>query len=184
MKIVIATPFYPPETEEMAVYSKELAERLAAAHHEVVVVAYTRLPEESAGVRIIAVDKRLPLFLRLIFYTVSLFRAVRKTEVLYAQNGASVELPTGIVALFLRRPLFMHRGDKDADMRASQNFFLGVIKNFTKKRTRAEITDTPFPRPEILPFEPAPLLGQAAYRASWEAHIKKLLDIFTHARKH
>lgn len=180
MKIVIATPFYPPETEKMAVYAKELAERLAAIRHEVVVVAYARLPEESQGVRIVAVDKRLPLFFRLIAYAVSLFCETRKADVLYAGNGASVELPVGIVALLSRCPLFMHRGDKTADIRASKNFFLRVIKDFTKKHTRGEIIDIPLAQPEILPFEPAPLLEQAAYYASWDAHIKKLLKIFRH----
>lgn len=181
MRIVIATPFYPPETEEMAVYAKELAERLAAIGYEVVVVAYARLPEESQGVRIVAVDKHLPLFFRLVAYTVLLFFEARKADVLYAENGASVELPVVIAVSLSRRPLFLHLGDKAADMRASKNFFLRGIKNFTKKHTRGEIIDTPLVRPEILPFEPAPLSEQAAYHASWDAHIKKLLKIFTHA---
>lgn len=180
MKIAIATPFYPPETEEMAVYIKELAERLAE-RHDVTIVAYARLPEESPRVRIFAVSKRLPLPIRLVLYMIFLFRAVRKADVLYAENGASVELPAGIVAALTRRPLFIHVGDKSATARAPMNFFLRHIERFAKKRARTVITDTPMKRPEILPFEPPPIEKEKSYCHSWDAHIKKLIDIFTHA---
>lgn len=180
MKIVIATPFYPPDTEEMAVYVKELAVRLAE-QHDVSVVTYTRLPEMSPKVKIFSVNKRLPLVLRLGLYTISLFRASWKIDVLYAENGASVELPAGIVASFFRMPFFIHTGDKVAITHVAANFFLRRIDGFARSRARSVFTDTPAKRPEILPFEPKPTEAENVYRASWDAHIKKLMHAFIHA---
>lgn len=177
MKIVIATPFYPPETEPMAAYAKKLAETLAK-QHDITVVAYARLPEESPGVRIFAVNKRFPLFVRLAIYTITLFRAVRKADILYAENGASVELPSVIVAILTRRPFLIHLGDKTAVSHSAENFFYKKIHSFAKKRAISEITDTPLSRPEILPFGLPPNEELIKYRASWEAHIKKLEEIF------
>jgi len=181
MKIVIASPFYPPETEQMAVYAKTLAETLAK-RHDVTVVAYARLPEESDGVRIFAVNKRLPLFVRLALYTVTLFRATRKADVLYSENGASVLLPSAIIASITHRPFFIHVGDKAAEAHASENFFFGKIRRFAKRQAKREITDTPIERPEILPFGPPPTEEQNQYQASWDRHVKQLVEIFNHTK--
>ena len=177
MKILIATPFYPPETEHMAAYCKELAMTLAE-RYEVSVVAYARLPEKTKGVRIFSVNKSLPIFLRLAQFTVFLFREARKADAVYVENGPSVELPMLMVSVCTGKTFFLHIADVSADARISDNFFLRKMHLFLKKRARSVIKDTPLSCPEILPFRPIPVSEQTAYRASWEAHIKKLIKLF------
>jgi glycosyltransferase involved in cell wall biosynthesis len=177
MKIVIATPFYPPDTEPVAVYAKKLAEMLAQ-RHDVTVVSYVRLPEEMNDVKIFTVNKEQPLFFRLVKFAFFLFRATKKTDILYAENGPSVEVPLWILSLFTGRPFVLHIGDPVADARSQNNFFLGKIHRFLEKRAQAVVNDIPLRRPEIIPFQPEPIEEQAMYRASWDAHVKKLLEIF------
>lgn len=182
MKILIVTALFPPDIAPPAPYAKELAKRLLEKH-EVTLLTYARLPEEVPGVRIIAVNKRLPLPTRLALFTVKFFLAARKADVIYIENGASVELSAGIVSMLTRKPVLIHMGDIAADTRAAKKPFLARIQKFVKSRARDVVTDVPLERPEILPFSPPPMQAQEAYRASWDTHIKKLLEIFDHARK-
>ncbi len=178
MKIILATPLYPPDVAQPAPYVKELAKRLADNMHEVTVVAYAYLPEKVSGVHIVAVNKRKPLPLRLMQYTWLLWRAARTADVVYAQNGASVELPAGLVTFFVRCRLIIRIGDTAAHDRAAAHPLFRHIEHFAFKRARKIITDTPAPRPEILPFEPAPTAAQTGYQASWEKHVGDLLKVF------
>ena len=180
MRIVLATPLYPPEIAEPAPYIKELAKRLAKSH-EVTIVAYARLPEDVPGARIIAVDKYLPLFLRLPRYFFSLLQAARSADVVYAVNGASVELPAALVSLFSSSPLIIRIGDRAAHERAQNNIVAGLIERFAFSRARDVIEDAPKVRPEIIPFEPYPAEQFAAYEQSWDAHLRTLEKLFTHA---
>lgn len=180
MKIILATPLYPPDVAEPAPYVKELAKRLADGAHEVTIVAYARLPEKVPGVHIVATNKHKPLPVRLIWYTWMLWRAARTADVVYAQNGASVELPAGLVTFFMRCSFIIRIGDSAAHERATTRPLLQRIERFAFKRARTIITDTPAPRPEILPFGPAPTVAQTAYQKSWEKHVDHLLKIFQH----
>lgn len=78
MKIVLATPLYPPDIAAPALYVKELAKRIATLH-DVTIVAYANLPETMPEVRMIAVSKRQPLPLRLLTYFAALIRSVRQS---------------------------------------------------------------------------------------------------------
>ena len=138
MKIVLATPLYPPEIAEPAPYVKELAKRLSG-RHAVTIVAYTRLPEKVSGVSIIVVDKHKPLFIRLVVYFFTLLRAAWHADIVYAMNGASVELPAALVALVTRRPFVFHIGDSVAHERAKQKQLLRFIERFAFARTK-EVT--------------------------------------------
>lgn len=177
MKIILATPLYPPEISESARYVKELAKRLIK-RHEITVVAYAHLPENVPGVRIISVNKRRPLPFRLVAYTLALWRAARAGDVIYAENGASVELPAGLVALITRRPLIFHMGDKNAEMRASENKLLGFVGSLAMRHAQRIITDMPVKRPIIWPFEPFPKTKFNEYDKSWDEHTKTLEEIF------
>ncbi|MCX6736096.1 MAG: hypothetical protein NTZ13_03370 [Candidatus Parcubacteria bacterium] len=183
MKIVIATPFYPPDTEPMALYAKKLAETLGKKH-DVTVVAYSRFPEKTVGVRIFSVDKRWPLAVRLVLYTITLFFVLKKSDVLYSENGASTELPSSLVSFTLHRPFFIHLGDKAVETRLSKNFFLRKIRSFAKKQAVREILETPMERPEILPFGLPSKGTKDEYDSSWNQHIKQLLENFEHAGRH
>ncbi|MEK7101812.1 MAG: glycosyltransferase [Patescibacteria group bacterium] len=179
MKIVLATPLYPPEIAEPAPYVKELAKRLSG-RHAVTIVAYTRLPEKVSGVSIIVVDKHKPLFIRLVVYFFTLLRAAWHADIVYAMNGASVELPAALVALVTRRPFVFHIGDSAAHERAKQKQLLRFIERFAFARTKEVTADSPLVRPEIIPFEPFPAEGMAVYERSWNTHVNALEATFTH----
>lgn len=179
MKIIIATPLYPPEIAEPAPYTKELAKRLAK-DHEVTVIAYTHIPEKVPGVKIIAINKHWPLLIRLLNYIITLTKASRHADVIYVQNGASTELPAGIASLITRRPFIIHLIDEAAHKRAAENKILRYIERFAQNHSRKIITEMPRQRPEILPFESPP--DFTAYNKSWNEHILILQKEFNHAR--
>ena len=74
MRIVLATPVYPPEIGGPATYTKELALRLRD-EHEIIIVAYASTSEIIPGTTLFIASKRRPLPLRFFKYTVDLFRA-------------------------------------------------------------------------------------------------------------
>jgi Glycosyl transferase 4-like domain len=180
MKIVLATPLYPPEIAEPAPYVKELAKRLTKLH-EVTVVAYARLPEAVPGLRIIAVDKRRLLLVRLLAYFFALLRAARRADLVYAMNGASVELPAIFATFFIGRPFVFHVGDTAAHERAKRSRILRFIERSAFSRAKRVLNDSPGARPEIIPLEPFPAEKMTAYERSWQAHIDVLEDTFSHA---
>ncbi len=177
MKIIIATPLYPPDIASPAPYVKELAKRLKEKH-EITVVIYGHLPEKVPGVSFVCVDKRHPLPLRLLRFSFALWKAVRDADMLYCENGASVELPAGLVTLFTRRPLIVHIGDPIARKNAEKNYLLKYIERFAARRAREVINETPTPRPEIIPLDPTPQAELDAYEKSWNTHINTLENIF------
>lgn len=180
MRIAIATPLYPPDIAEPAPYVKELATRLATKH-TVTIVTYGRFPEEIPGVRIVCVSKQRPLLIRLALYTFVLLRETRKADCVYAINGASVELPAGLVARLSQKPLFAHTRDSSAHARAQIDSLLGHIENFLLSRADAVVSNTPLSRPEVLPFVPHPTEAMEAYEASWQEHVRTLESTFAHA---
>jgi hypothetical protein len=177
MRIILASPLYPPDIAEPAPYIKELASRLAK-EQEIVVVAYTRLPEEVPGVRIVAISKHHPLLIRLIAYTFALWKEALKANIIYAQNGASVELPIGLVARLTRKPLIIGVGDKQAHQHATKKMLFRQIEHFAFSKAKNIIRSEPLARPEILPFEPVLESVFISYKNSWEKHIAELQNIF------
>ncbi len=175
MRLVIATPLYPPDIAEPAPYVKELARRLSPIH-EVTIVAYGSHPEQVGGVRIIAVDKHKPLPLRLIAFFFALAKASSRADVLLVENGASVELPAGILARLKRIHVVLHIGDAAAHERIKYNPTLARIESFLTARAHCVLEDKPLPHPEVLPFAPKP--DQTAYDASWESHLTALTSCF------
>lgn len=104
MKIIIATPLYPPETAEPAPYVKELAKHLSGAH-EITIVAYASTSEKIKNAKLITIDKRRPLFIRLTKYLIELFKASRNADVIYMQNSLAVGLPALIVGYLRNTPV-------------------------------------------------------------------------------
>lgn len=179
MKIVIATPLYPPDIAQPAPYSKEAARRLAQKHH-VTVIAYGHLPEKIPGVDIVSVSKRQPTLMRLFRYMFALMRAARSADIIYAQNGASVELPAALVSIVTQKPLVTHIADIAASKRAKKSLLLDLIQRFAFSKAQNIITDMPLEKPEILPFEPQPIEALSAYETSWREHMVMLERILRH----
>lgn len=178
MKIILATPLYPPDTEPIALYCKELAKRLAQEkHHQVTVVTYSKLPEQIPGVAIIAVDKNKPLFIRIALYTLKLWRASQKADILYIQNGASVELPTLITTMITRTPFILFSTDKNVTKQAQKNHGHHMVNQAITRRARMVITEIPHEKPEIISFSPRPERELLEYKNSWTRHLQILSEI-------
>ncbi len=119
MKIVIATPLYPPEIETLANYVKELAVRLKA-EHEITIVAYASTAEKIPGVKLITVSKHWPLLIRLFMYTFVLFRATKNADIVYAQNSATSGLASVIIQKIKKIPVVINFWEHEAWKRAMQ----------------------------------------------------------------
>lgn len=175
MKIVLSSALYPPDVAPSATYIKELARRLAFAH-DVTAVVYGYLPEEVPGARIVAVDKRRALPLRVIAYFLALSRAARGADALFVENGASVELPA-LLLTFLGRSVLLHIGDTAA---AAQGGIAGAIHYALTRRARV-IRNTPPQKPEILPFSARPDTEIEAWEREWQNHVQELEQAFSYA---
>jgi hypothetical protein len=178
MKVVIATPLYPPDLAEPAPYSKELARRLVGAH-DVTVLAYGYLPEAVPGVKVEVVNKRQPLPVRLFLYTLSLLGAAKNADVVIAENGPSVALPAGLVARLVRIPFIMHVGDAAAHAHGINSAY-GFPERLLEGAAAKVVSDMPLPRPEVLPFGIPAAHSPEAYEASWETHLAALFAGMNH----
>jgi glycosyltransferase involved in cell wall biosynthesis len=119
MKIVIATPLYPPEIETLASYVKELATRLKE-YHEITIVAYASTAEEIPGVKLITISKRQPLLIRLFMYTFVLLKASKHADIIYAQNSATSGFASVIVQKLRKIPVVINFAEHEAWKRAIQ----------------------------------------------------------------
>lgn len=173
MKIVLATPLYPPDIAEPAPYIKELAKRLST-DNEVTVVTYGRYAEPVPGVRIIQVPKQSLLPIRLLRYALALAPVAREADVLYIENGPSVELPATAVSFLMRTPVVVHQGDPLAKSRAERHPLLRLIARLAEKRATRTITVSPVARPEVISFLPYPEAEMLTYEKSWEEHLERV----------
>jgi glycosyltransferase involved in cell wall biosynthesis len=201
MRILIATPLYPPDIAGHAPYVKELASRLKNKH-QVTVIAYNHIPEQIEGVGFTIVEKNLLLPIRVALFTVKLFVASLHADIVFVQNGASTELPMIIASLFSRTPYILRLGDEKPLCLAQQNFLYRKILGFALHAANEVVTHTasslyladlqkrsnlhtkaiditrPLPRPEILPFTEYPHSSMEAYEEAWTDHTEKLNTLF------
>lgn len=120
MKIVLATPIYPPEIGGPATYTKELCERLHN-QHEITVVAYTDVREAFAGTTLAAISKQRPLPIRLIKYFFTVLKVSKKTDLIYVQNAVAAGFPVAIVSIITGKPFILKFVGDEAWERATQN---------------------------------------------------------------
>ncbi|MFH1178309.1 MAG: glycosyltransferase family 4 protein [bacterium] len=119
VKIILATPVYPPEIGGPATYTKELAKRLRDTH-EVVIVAYASTSELIEGTTLFVASKRRPLPVRLLKYFILLFKASRGADFIYVQNAMAAGFPAVMVHLIRGIPLVLKFVGDEAWERASQ----------------------------------------------------------------
>ncbi len=171
MKLVVATPLYPPDIGDPAPYVKELASRLVNNNHQISIVAYGRLPEPVPGASLSMVDKRTFTPLRVVRFFFTLLRTLKGADVLYIQSGISVELPTLIALMFAHPHHILYRQSAEPKKR---NLLYRNIQRHIK--TRAITIESPLSlvRPEILPLEPFPQNDFAIYEQAWTEHIAQL----------
>jgi glycosyltransferase involved in cell wall biosynthesis len=120
MKIVIASPIYPPEIGGPATYTKELAEKLSA-DHVCTIVAYTNNNQSVPGTTLVAVLKDLSLPMRLGKYFLALMKATKKSDVIYVQNAMAAGLPAVLVGMIQRKPVILKFVGDEAWERATQH---------------------------------------------------------------
>lgn len=170
---------YPPDNAAPAPYVRELATRLSSVH-EVTIVAYTRLPEPIPGVTIVAIDKRSPLLVRLVRYFFALHSAARHADIMYAENGPSVELPATLVSILTGTPFVLHIGDAVAQGRMTTSATLRFISAFARKHAATVLSTSPLAKPEILPLLPRPIEEEHEYEMSWKEHLATIGKILNH----
>ncbi len=91
MKLVIATPLYPPEIGGPATYAKLLEEGLPGMGVEVELVKFSDV-------------RHLPKLIRHLVYFWRVYRALRCADLALALDPASTGLPTCMAARFIRKP--------------------------------------------------------------------------------
>ncbi|MBS4052969.1 MAG: glycosyltransferase family 4 protein [Methylomonas sp.] len=96
MKVVIATPFYPPEAGVLGMYAQGIEGGLSARSDEVAVVVFSRL--------------RLPPGLKHIVYCVQLMRAASGADYILALDPWSVGMPALFASMLCRVPLVARIG--------------------------------------------------------------------------
>ena len=116
------------------------------------------------------------------FFLKRSFFCTFSADIVYAENGPSVELPAGVIAFFLGKRLVIHTGDSRASERANQKKTLGFVSRFARWQAEAVMGDSPLVKPEILPFEEMPASAISAYEESWSNHMRSLEHTFTHAK--
>ncbi|MFZ2886228.1 MAG: glycosyltransferase, partial [Minisyncoccia bacterium] len=97
MKIVIATPFYPPETGVLGTYAEGLAVAFKKAGHEVEIAAFSSV-------------KHLPPLVRHIAYFAQLRRRARGAGAMLALDTWSVGMPAFFAARQTGAPLLVRIG--------------------------------------------------------------------------
>jgi hypothetical protein len=177
MKVVLATPLYPPDIAPPAPYIKELATRLRE-WHDVHIITYGHTPEVISGVTIEAVNKRRRKVPRLISFTKALYRNSKQADVLFVENGLSVELPSLLCSFILKTPIVFHIGDVSANAKSQKRFLPRLIQGLLKKRSFKTISAIPMERPEILPF--GERVDLKPYEHSWNEHVIFINQTFLH----
>ena len=202
MRILLVTPLYPPDIAGPALYVKELAARLDGAH-TVTILAYSHIPEMVSGVAIVTVEKRFPTLIRMSIFAWKLRTLLKETDVVYVQNGPSVEVPFAFISLFSHVPSILRLGDMIALTHAAQNTLFRMILMTAMRRIHLLIIPENIPpeveaitltpslsqkcvhiqnpnvRPEIHPFHEYPQSAFLAYEASWGKHIDSLITAVT-----
>jgi hypothetical protein len=168
MRIVLATPLYPPDIADPAPYTYELAKRLTG-QHEVIVVTYGRIPEELPGVIVRTVDKQLPNYSRAWQFYKVLHSVLPTADILYLQSGISAELP----ALLVRHSARTFWRESAEPKR--QSLLRKIVKYLTTKNATIVSSSDTLTRPEILPLEPRPDAALAAWEKAWQNEISQFL---------
>lgn len=126
MRILMATPIYPPEIGGPATYTVELAKRLKG-EHEIVVLAFADNAEQIEGTRLVAISKRHPLPVRLLRFFFAALAEVRRADAVYVQNAVAAGLPIALACRILRKKFTVKFVGDEAWERAR-------LRNLTHKR--------------------------------------------------
>src|SRR3569623_1309115 len=119
MRIVIATPIYPPEIGGPATYARELSVRLAKSEQRPV-VAYSDEAQVVEGTKLVLVAKSQGLLMRLWQFFFAVLREAHKADVIYVQNAVAAGLPSVLAGKMLKKPVILKFVGDEAWERATQ----------------------------------------------------------------
>ncbi len=119
MRIILATPIYPPEIGGPATYTKELATRLAKAE-QITIVTYADEAQVMPGTKLVLVAKSQGVFSRLIQFFFAMLREAGKAQVIYVQNAVAAGLPAVLAGMLLKKPVVLKFVGDEAWERAAQ----------------------------------------------------------------
>ena len=182
MRITVVSPLFPPDTGMPAPYTKELLKRMA--NYEVRFLGYGQLPERVAGVEMKMVSKKQPVVFRMLKMLTLLLRELRHSDLVYAINGPSVELPVALASIFTRTPLVLDLADKQA-LIESQFGLKKLVYKLANLRAEVVIqnsTDS-LERPEIVPFKEQDHIAVAKYQSAWTEHLKDIAHALKYVTK-
>ena len=120
MKIIIATPIYPPEIGGPATYTKELVEKLHEKH-DLTVIAYANNPKALDGSTLIAINKNTSMPIRLWKFFLAIMSEAKSADVIYVQNAMAAGLPAMLAGLIKRKPVVLKFVGDEAWERATQH---------------------------------------------------------------
>jgi glycosyltransferase involved in cell wall biosynthesis len=124
MKILLATPLYPPEIGGPATYAHMLEQLLPAHDIEVEIVPFSTA-------------RKWPKIIRHIMYFVQLLRVIKDCDMVYALDPSSVGLPAALAAKF-KKKLFLLRVPGDYAWEQGQVRFgvTDVLDVFVARKNR------------------------------------------------
>jgi glycosyltransferase involved in cell wall biosynthesis len=106
MRILIATPMFPPESGDPAPYVQGLAERLSEAH-TVTVVAYASTSIPLSRARLITVDKARSLPSRMLRFFLKVFIRSMSADVVVCHGALASGVPAALACMLTRKPLIV-----------------------------------------------------------------------------
>ena len=108
MKILIAVASYPPEKGHQVTYVRELCKKMSE-QHKLKVVTYALVKHKdiwapSPNIEVWPVDKRQPIYIRLIKFFFTLLRASKGVDLIYTQNTLACGLAVAFVNMITSTP--------------------------------------------------------------------------------
>ena len=119
MKILFATPLFPPEIGGPATYTKEITEKLKK-DHKITILAYANNPVSIEGIELITISKQKPLPCRLFKYFLEIRRLAKQVDIIHAQNAVASGLPAVLAGHSRKKPVVIRFVGDEAWERAYQ----------------------------------------------------------------
>lgn len=113
VKLLVATPLYPPDSGGPATHAALMAEKLPAHDFEVTVVSFGAF-------------RQYPMGVRHALFAWALFMAAIKADVLFAEDTLSVGWPLAFVGMFIWKPLFVRVPGDQVWEKGRQRFGVAV----------------------------------------------------------
>lgn len=138
MKILLATPVYPPEIGTVPTYVEKLSKHLAS-RHALTTVAYTSMRNAVEG-KLYGISKRWPLVIRLFLFFITIIRNRHNTDILYAVNAMAAGLPGALACKLTQIPLVIRYLGDESEARKAQKYtkrIMGAIQGFVLTQARA-----------------------------------------------